>query len=209
MVAGTIYGVVLNDSAERVRLGQALGEDPYKAPPEAPVVYIRPRLCATTGGAPVPLPQGQSQLRVAATLALLIARDACRVSEETALSHAGGACLALDVSIPFSSYYRPPIARIGCDGFLPLGALGDVSIPAIITTRVDGGEVHAWSLERLLRSPAQLIAELSQFMTLRAGDLLLVGLPGDAPCVTAGQTVRVDAAGFAPIEVLIEPEALA
>lgn len=206
MLGGTIYGVVLNDADERERLGQALAEDPYKAPPGAPVVYIKPRLCATWGGAAVPMPEGESELRVAATLALLITRDTAKVNPEAALDHVGGACLALDVAVPFGSYFRPPIAQIARDGFLPLGAMGSAEVPEEIITIVDGVEVHRWSLSRLVRSPSQLISDLSQFMTLKAGDLLLVGLPGDAPTASKGQRVEVRTAGLARLDTFISAE---
>jgi len=206
-IPGTIYGVVLNDAQERASLGDALSADPYKAPPQAPVVYIKPRLCATLGGAPVPLPRGEDRLRAAATLGLLLASDACRVSPDGAMGHVGGACLALDVAVPFASYYRPPIAQIARDGFLPLGSMGAPILPDEIVTEVDGEAVHRWSLSRLVRGPAQLISDLSQFMTLRAGDLLLIGLPGDAPLVGQGQTVHVRATSLAPIATRIEAEA--
>lgn len=205
-VTGTIYGVVLNDEEERRQLGSALGEDPYKAPPQAPVVYIKPRLSVTTRGASVPLPQGEEALSVAATLALLIATDASKVESDAALDHVGGACLALDVSLPAGSYYRPPVAQICWDGFLPLGQMSVPALPEEIVTEVDGDEIHRWRLSRLVRSPARLIADLSQFMTLRAGDLLLVGLPGDAPRVTCGQRICVSASGFQPIETRVERE---
>ncbi|MBB4858642.1 5-oxopent-3-ene-1,2,5-tricarboxylate decarboxylase/2-hydroxyhepta-2,4-diene-1,7-dioate isomerase [Novosphingobium chloroacetimidivorans] len=207
IVSGTIYGVVLNDADERAALADAFNADPYKAPPQAPVVYIKPRLCATVGGAPVPLPAGESEVTVAATVALLFGRDATAGSEDAALSHVEAACLALDVSLPSASYYRPAIAERCRDGFLPLGHAGDVCLPDEIVTFVDGVEAHRWPLSRLVRSAEKLIAELSSFMTLQAGDLLLIGLPGEAPRARAGQSVRVEAEGFAPIAVSITTEA--
>ena len=193
MIGGTIYGVVLNDAAERETLGASLGEDPYKAPPAAPVVYIKPRACATGRGAAIPLPEAERELTVSATVALLIGQDASQVDTASALDHVAAACLALDVSVPFDRYYRPPIAQIARDGFLPLGTLVQPTLPDEIVTAIDGEETHRWSLSRLVRSPAQLIADLSQFMTLKAGDLLLVGLPGDAPRATEGQSIAVSA----------------
>lgn len=203
MIGGTIYGVVLNDAAERETLGASLGEDPYKAPPAAPVVYIKPRACATGRGAAIPLPDDERELTVAATLALLIGRDASRVENASALDHVAAACLALDVSVPFDSYYRPPIAQVARDGFLPLGALVEPTLPDEIVTAIDDEEAHRWSLSRLVRSPAQLISDLSQFMTLQAGDLLLVGLPGDAPRATEGQRIAVSASGLPPLATAI------
>lgn len=206
IVTGTIYGVVLNDRQELERLESSFHEDPYKAPPKAPVVYIKPRLCATGGGAPVPLPEGERELVVAATLALIIARDAQAVTPAEAWAHVGATSLALDVSLPTTSYYRPPVAQRCRDGFLPLGPASVPTSPSEIVTFVDGHEVHRWPLSRLERSAEQLIADLSAFMTLRVGDLLLIGLPGDAPRARAGQRIRVEAEGLAPIETRVEEE---
>lgn len=203
MISGTIYGVVLNDAAERETLGTSLCEDPYKDPPAAPVVYIKPRACASGGGAAIPLPEGERELTVAATVALLIGKDASQVDTISALEHVAAACLALDVSVPFDSYYRPPIAQIARDGFLPLSAFTQPSLPDEIVTAIDGQEAHRWSLSRLVRSPAQLISDLSQFMTLRAGDLLLLGLPGDAQRAVEGQRIVVNASGLPPLATAI------
>lgn len=195
-IAGTIYGVILNDEAEQSRLAPAFAEKPYGAPPRAPVVYIKPRACVRMTHAAVPLPADVAELEAAPTLALLFARDACGIDERAAMSCIGGACLALDVSIPQPDYYRPAIAQRCRDGFLPLGGFAAPVRSAEMVTRVDGVEVHRWSTDRLVRGIPALIRDLAAFMTLRAGDLLLVGLPGDAPRVRGGQSVRVAADGL-------------
>ena len=208
MSAGTIYGVLLNDRSERKQLEPASHQDPYKAPPQAPVVYMKPRLSASAGGQPVPLPEDEHELMAAATLALLFATDAAAVSPENAWDHVGAVSLALDISLPTESYYRPTIAQRCRDGFLPLGAAVAPVRPDEIVTLVDGQEVHRWSLSRLVRPIDRLIADLSAFMTLRAGDTLLVGLPGDAPRVRLGQAIRVEAEGLPPLRTTVAREAL-
>ncbi len=194
MIAGSIYGIVLNDREERERLVGAFGEKPYAAPPEAPVVYIRPRTCAT-GGDKVRIATG-GEVMVSPTVALLFARDAVDVGPGEALDCIGAACLALDVSLPQADYYRPAIAQQGRDGFLPLGAFAAPRLPAAIETRIDGASAHRWTLDRLVRDVPTLISDLSQFMTLRAGDLLIIGLPGDAPRVRGGSRLELAAEGL-------------
>lgn len=196
MIAGTAYGVVLNDRAERAGLAVAFGEKPYGAPPVAPVVYIKPRTCFAFGGAPVPLPADLAEVNAAATIALLFGA-----------SGPVAAALALDVFEPHDSYYRPAIRQRCRDGFLPVGAFaGCAALTGEIVTRVDGEIVHGWSLDRLVRDVPTLIADLSAFMTIGDGDVLLVGLAADAPRVKAMQRIEVRHPSLPALRTRIEPE---
>ena len=203
--SGHIYGVVLNDRDERVRLAPTFGEKPYLAPPVAPVVYIKPAAAIATSGI-ISLKTGAKAV-AAVTLALLIERDATTVKPAHAFGHVGASALAIDLSYPEADYYRPAVAHRNADGFLVLGAWGWPAIPDRMTTMVDGEVAHIWSLDRLVRSVPQLIADISDFLTLRAGDILLVGLPGDAPHVHAGQMLRGEAEGLAPATAKLEDAA--
>lgn len=211
MLAGTAYGVVLNDRAERVALSDAFTSEPYRDAPKSPVLYIKPRLCAVPSGSRVEVPDS-AELIIAPTLALLFGRDATRSSASQALEHVAAVRLALDISQPHASYFRPAIAERCRDAFLPLGNLSplpqDIS-QITIHTLVDDREVHSWSLGRLAMPVADLVEAISVFMTLSAGDLLLVGLPGDAPRARAGQIVKATASGIEPVEAqLVSPAVL-
>ncbi len=206
-VTGTVYGIALNDKAQRDRLAATFAEPPYKAPPKAPVLYIKPRNCLRYCGAPTPVPAELSALKVAATVALLFERDLTRAVPEEVRSALAGACLALDISEPIDSFYRPAIRQMCRDGFLPLGRFA--SVPerfGDIVTEVDGREVHRWSLDALVRPIEAAAAEISGFMTLRAGDLLLVGVPGDAPLASVGGTITVQSAGLNALSASLVPE---
>lgn len=204
MIAGSIYGVVLNNSEELAQLEPALTEKPYLAPPRAPVVYMKPRSSVVTGPASV---AASASLTAAATIALLVRQDTTHVQPDAAWAMIGGAALALDLMLPSPSYYRPTIANRNADGFLPLGSFGLAALPDEIMTSIDGAVAHRWSLNRLARDAAHLISEISQFMTLKGGDIMLIGLAGDAPTVRPGQHIRVEAEGFAPLNVSIVEEA--
>jgi 5-oxopent-3-ene-1,2,5-tricarboxylate decarboxylase/2-hydroxyhepta-2,4-diene-1,7-dioate isomerase len=203
-VNGTIYGVALNDRDHLARMASAFEDAPYHGAPRAPVVYIKPRPCLSEHGAATLMPVEADRLETASALALLFSRDAVRVSPDEVWNCVGATCLALDVSLPETSFYRPPIAQRCRDGFLPIGAWRPPHQPAEIVTVIDGREAHRWPLSRLARSIPSLVAELSQFMTLRAGDVLLTGLPGDAPQAQLSVEVRVEAEGMPPLVTRIE-----
>lgn len=198
--SGSIYGVVLNDTVERARLADAFGSEPYRAPPKAPVVYMKPASSVARQALRVP----EGGLVAAPTLALLFARDACRVDEATALRCLGAACLAIDASIPADSYYRPAVAQKNGDDTLWLGQAAAPVLPDAIVLEIDGAQALHFPLSRLSRSPAQLVADLSQFMTLRAGDLLMIGLPGDAPVVAPGAHIGVRGGALPAISIEAE-----
>lgn len=205
MIAGTVYGVVLNDRAERALLADAFAQPPYRAPPVAPVLYIKPRNCIVPGGGMVAL-DGLAEVSVAATIGLVMGRDAARVSPERALDHVAAAALVLDLSEPVASYYRPTVRQRCRDGFLPVGAIGAFHAGLLagdIVTRIAGAEAHRWSPARAVRDAAGLIAEASAFMTLAAGDMLMIGLPHDAPRARAGQRIEASMAGLSPVSVTL------
>lgn len=206
-LSGAAYGIALNDSRQLAAMTDAFQAAPYKALPRAPVLYIKPRTCFSFGGAPTVLPSDMPELQIAATIGLLFARDLTDAKPEAVRSAVGAACLALDVCEPCDSVYRPAIRQQCRDGFLPLGGFGDLpNAFGDIVTSVDGREAHRWALDRLVRSIETAAAEISGFMTLRAGDLLLVGIPGDAPQVRAGQVVTVTSASLPPLQTAIVPE---
>jgi len=204
---GTIYGVILNDRGTLAALDEAFGRDPYKAPPKAPVLYIKPantRLAAKVGaGATAYLPADADSVEIGATLGLVIGRNASKVTAAAAWDHVAGVRVVADLSLPHDSYYRPAI-REKC--FDTSCALGDAVVPvrslAGLTARtlVDGQPVAERRFDDLLRDVPQLLAEVSAFMTLAAGDMLLVGVPWRAPQAKVGSRVAVEVAGVERIE---------
>jgi 5-oxopent-3-ene-1,2,5-tricarboxylate decarboxylase/2-hydroxyhepta-2,4-diene-1,7-dioate isomerase len=209
-LSGTAYGIALNDVVQQREMAVALQAPPYTTAPKAPVLYVKPRNCFSFGGAPVSVPGDVLELQIAATIGVVFARDLTGASPAAVRAAVGGACLALDVSEPNDGFYRPAIRQQCRDGFLPLGPL--TALPQAfgdIVTTIDGEEVHRWSLDRLARGLEDSAAQISGFMTLQAGDLLLLGLAGDAPRARSGQYVSVQSHGLASLTTRLMPEVLA
>lgn len=212
---GTVYGTLLNHRDALAALGNAVHEPPYKAAPKAPILYIKPRNTWIDAGEAIVVPAGVDALEIGATLGLVIGRPACRVDESDALSFVAGYVIVNDVSVPHESYYRPSLRFKARDTFCPIGpfvardAIGSPDALGIVVA-IDGETVQRASTAGLIRSAAQLIAEVSDFMTLAPGDVLSVGVPAGAPRARAGQRVSIAINGLGRLDnPLISEGALA
>jgi 5-oxopent-3-ene-1,2,5-tricarboxylate decarboxylase / 2-hydroxyhepta-2,4-diene-1,7-dioate isomerase len=185
--ANAVYGVALNSRRELECLDAQLHRDPYKQPPVAPVLYLRPRNTWNTTGAPIRIPREASALKMAGTLGIVMGRRLSYV-------------LVNDVSIPHESYYRPAIRQRCRDGFCVIGSQLIEQAPTEVRTFVNGELRCRVSLADLARPIERLISDVSEFLTLEAGDILLIGEPCDAPLARADDVVRVEIDGLAPIE---------
>ncbi|KWF58544.1 fumarylacetoacetate hydrolase family protein [Burkholderia pseudomultivorans] len=208
---GTVYGALLNERAALDALGEAVHAAPYGRPPQAPILYIKPANTHAADGAAVVVPAGVDALEIGASVAVVFARRATRVPAAHALDYVHGFTLASDVSVPHPDYYRPAV-RFKCrDGFCPLGpaivppaALADVDAIGL-TVRIDGEVAASASTATLIRPVRELIADITSFMSLDAGDVLLLGVAGGAPRARAGSTIEIAADGIGTLRhTLIE-----
>ena len=145
------------------------------------------------------------------TLGIVMARRACRVKAEDATSFIAGFCVVNDVSVPHSSYYRPAIKERCRDGFHPMGAVSTLvgdSNQLAIRIFVNGELRAENTTANLVRSVERLLADVTEFMTLAAGDVLVVGEPDNAPLARVGNRIRVEIPGLAALENQIVVEAL-
>jgi 5-oxopent-3-ene-1,2,5-tricarboxylate decarboxylase/2-hydroxyhepta-2,4-diene-1,7-dioate isomerase len=197
-LSGTVYGALLNHGSALEVLGQSVHESPYKAPPRAPVLNIKPRNTLSFDGNSVTVPAGSEELEIGANLGIVIGRSACRLSEASALDCVAGYIIVNDVSLPIESHYRPNVRQKARDGFCPLGprVVSRASVPdpdALgIRVYVDGRLQASSNTSGLIRSVARLLADVTDFITLAPGDILAAGSAAPAPRVRAGQAVRIE-----------------
>lgn len=211
-LSGVVYGTLLNDPATLAALGDAVHAAPYKAPPKAPVLYLKPRHTQVSSGSAIEVPPGGA-LAIGATLGLVIGRTACRVTEADALVHVAGFLLVADLCVPHDAFYRPSVRLRARDGSCLLGPVvaSRARVPGPdaveLTVRVDGEAVQTVRLAGMVRSAARLLQDVTEFMTLRPGDVLLLGLAEGAPLARAGQTITIEAPDLGCLEgrLIAEP----
>lgn len=183
--AGTVYGVLLNHRDEWDAWAPRMDAAPYKGAPRAPVLYIKPANTWSANGADIPVPAG-CEFEVGATVGLVMAGP----------NGAGHWVMAIDFALPHESYFRPAVKFRCLDGSLGLGstrlAAGEVDVSAFqLEVRVNGTAGQVVDFRHLVRPAATLLADVAEFMTLREGDMLLLGLAANRPRARAGDRIEV------------------
>jgi 5-oxopent-3-ene-1,2,5-tricarboxylate decarboxylase/2-hydroxyhepta-2,4-diene-1,7-dioate isomerase len=207
-LSGTVYGVLLNHAPALLALGAAVNDAPYKAPPKAPVLYVKPRNTLAAPGSTCELPADVDALQIGANLGIVIGRTACRVAESQALEHVAGYLAVNDLSVPHESFYRPSVRLKALDGSCVIGravAKDRVRNPdaLAITVFVDGEPVQRTDTGSRIRPLARLLADITDFMTLSPGDIILLGTAHGAPTARAGQRVAIEIDGLGRLESML------
>lgn len=198
---GTLFGVALNFQG---LLNQRIAEfeqAPYQKPPVKPVLFIKTPNTRNSHDRAVIHPTGE-RLQAGPALGVVIGKRASRVSIEHALEHVAGYTIVNEFSLPEDSYYRPAVKAKCRDGFCSLGpeliARDQVASPDQLDLKlfINGELRQQNSTANLVRNIAQLIAEISEFMTLDEGDVLITGTPEGRVDVVPGDTVEVEISGL-------------
>jgi 5-oxopent-3-ene-1,2,5-tricarboxylate decarboxylase/2-hydroxyhepta-2,4-diene-1,7-dioate isomerase len=189
---GTVYGVLLNFRAEFEALAPQMTQPPYKAPPQAPVLYVKTANTWSPHGSAIAVPAKVPEVEVGATVAMVIGPD----------NNVEGFVLMNDLSIPHASFFRPPVKYKCVDGFLGIGpAMRDaqeVSDPADfrLEVRINGVLRQSVDFSQTMRSASQLLADVGAFMTLAHGEVLMLGCDAGRPLARAGDTIEISSPGF-------------
>ncbi|WP_079227416.1 fumarylacetoacetate hydrolase family protein [Pseudomonas putida] len=198
---GTLFGIALNyNGLLKQRLAE-FEQPPYKQAPLKPVLFIKTPNTRNAHGANVIHPAGE-RLQPGPALGVVIGKDASRVSAADAMAHVAGYTIVNEYSLPEDSYYRPAVKAKCRDGFCAIGPelvpVSAIEDPHQLTVKlyVNGAVVQENSTANLVRGIPQLIAELSEFMTLHAGDVLITGTPEGRVDVNPGDQVEVEITGL-------------
>jgi 5-oxopent-3-ene-1,2,5-tricarboxylate decarboxylase/2-hydroxyhepta-2,4-diene-1,7-dioate isomerase len=194
-----ILGFALTYRAHAVELA-------VEAPPE-PAVFFKPPSSLVGHRTPVVYPSGVTYLHYEAELAVVIGRRCRRVRPGQAPDVVRGYTIANDVTVRdfIRNFYRPPVRAKGWDTFCPVGPAlveGEVADPHTLGVRtyVDGELRQQGTTAELAYSIWDLVAFLSEFMTLEEDDLILTGTPQGISPVRPGQSMRIEVDGLGALE---------
>lgn len=187
ILKGTVYGTLLNYRGEFDAWQPRMSEAPYKGAPKAPVLYVKTANTFSPNGASIRVPARVPEVEIGATVGMVM-KSATEVA---------GYVLLNDLSIPHDSYFRPPVKYKCLDGFLGIGdrvrARNEAGDPAVFVLKVsvNGQPVQTVRFAELVRPADRLLADVSEFMTLGEGDVLMLGCAGDRPRAKVGDRIEI------------------
>ncbi len=195
-----IFALGLNYADHRAELG-------FKAK-EPPLVFLKGPNTLVGHRGQTPRPADGNQMHPECELVAIIGKPARRVAAENALPHVAGYTIACDYAIReyLENYYRPNLRVKNRDATTPLGPFivdaADIADPQAlkVVTRVNGEVVQQGTTADMVQSVAELIAYLSEFMTLMPGDMILTGTPQGVHFVAAGDRVECEIDGLGLLE---------
>ena len=190
--------VALNFIGHVEEVEDQFNEPPYKEAPKTPVLFIKPRNTLAADGDVVQFPEAASALQPGPSLAIVIGKKACRVSEEQAMDCIHGYTIFNDFSLPETSYFRPAITSKCYDGSGVLGP-GIVERAQVedphdldIKTYVNGEIKQQGHTDELVWSIPAIIEFVSSFKTLLPGEVIATGFPSGRVDVAVGDEVKVE-----------------
>ncbi|TDC93497.1 fumarylacetoacetate hydrolase family protein [Saccharopolyspora aridisoli] len=167
--------------------------------PAKPSYFLKPVTSLAVTGETVERPPGAELLAFEGEIALVIGKSARRVSEEEAWSHVAAVTAANDLGVYDlrSADKGSNLRSKGGDGYTPLGPASipaDAVDPAELRVRtwVNGEQVQDDSAGTVVFPFGELVADLSQLITLEPGDVVLTGTPAGSSVVGPGDVVEVE-----------------
>ncbi|MDM0071537.1 fumarylacetoacetate hydrolase family protein [Variovorax sp. J31P207] len=161
-------------------------------------------------------PQGVQFMHYECELAVVIGKTARRVSREHAMAHVAGYTVCNDYAIRdyLENWYRPNLRVKNRDAGTVLGPwfvdAADVADPHKLSLRtlVNGRVTQEGNTANMIHDIPALIAYLSAFMTLEAGDVILTGTPDGVVNVNEGDEVITEIDGIGRLSNRIVGDAL-
>ena len=154
--------------------------------PENPVVFFKSPTCIVGPNDNVMVPRDSTQLDWEVELGIVIGRKASYVEKKDALKHVAGYCLINDVSerdFQLKKGASQWSKGKGCDTFGPLGPwmvtkdeIKDVQ-NLDMWLDVNGVKRQRGSTKTMIFGVAELVADVSRYMTLLPGDVITTGTP--------------------------------
>jgi fumarylpyruvate hydrolase len=189
-----------------------MGKDPDRDPP---FFFMKPADAAVDAFMPVtvPYPPKTANFHHEIELVIAIGQGGSDIPQERALEHVWGYAVGLDMTrrdLQLEARDKGRPWEFGKSFALsaPIGAIHraqDIGHPSkgAIEVTVNGQPRQSSDIEKLIWSVSECVAYLSQYETLKPGDIIMTGTPEGVGAVQRGDVMRGSVEGLGEIVVTV------
>lgn len=175
-------------------------EEGLDDPPERPELFLKTPNCVVGHDDAIKLPPEREEVEFEAEFGVVIGQQCRSVPESEAMDAVAGFTCANDISNRDDQQEeRNWVRGKAFDGSLPLGPVvatpDEVPADARLTLRLNGETRQETMRDRLLFSVPELIADVSELITLEPGDVIATGTPFGPGPLSDGDKVEVEFEG--------------
>ncbi|MEP2026763.1 MAG: fumarylacetoacetate hydrolase family protein [Reichenbachiella sp.] len=155
------------------------------SPKWAPIIFTKPETTLLTDNAPFEIPAVSNEVAYEVELAFRISKSGKNINEADAMNHVDAVAIAIDFTakdvLAKSRENKGPWALAkGFDGATPISAfipLSEFVEEINFALDLNGERVQTGKSSLMVYTLPQIIAHVSQYMTLNPGDIILSGTP--------------------------------
>lgn len=180
-------------------------ESGFEDVPDRPELFLKTPNCVIGHGDVIELPPGRESIEFEAEFAIVIG-DQCRdVAEDDAMEYIEGFTCVNDISNrDDQADERNWVRGKAFDGSLPVGPVvatpDEVPDTARLELRHNGEVKQETTTEHMIFSTAELVAEVSELITLEPGDLIATGTPFGPDELSPDDVVEVEFEGVGTLQ---------
>jgi 2-keto-4-pentenoate hydratase/2-oxohepta-3-ene-1,7-dioic acid hydratase in catechol pathway len=168
--------------------------------PAEPLMFMKPSTAVIGPGDAIRIPPGVGEVHYEAELGVIIGRRATGVSADKAMEHVLGLTCLVDVTARELQRKEIQYTRAkGFDTFAPIGPCIAVGLdPSALDVEgwLNGARTQASNTRQLIFTVPQIVAFVSNVMTLLPGDVIATGTPSGVGPLKSGDTFTVKIAGI-------------
>jgi len=173
--------------------------------PDRPLLFLKPPNSVAAPESTVTLPAGKERIDWEAEFAVVIDEQCRNVAAADALDVVRGYTCLNDISNRDDQDREQNWVRgKAFDNAAPLGPViatpDEVPDDANIELRVNGETKQAATIDQFYFSVSELIAEITEYMTLEPGDVISTGTPAGVGALSDGDHVEVEIEGIGTLE---------
>jgi fumarylpyruvate hydrolase len=187
-----------------------MGSDPNREPP---FFFMKPNDALLLNGADMPYPPASKDLHHEMEMVVALGKGGAGIAVADALDHVWGYAAGLDmtrrdVQNAAKNEGKPWDMGKGFDHSAPIGLLvpaSKIGHPAagLIELKVNGAVRQTSDLAKMIWSVPEMIAYLSNMVTLAPGDLIYSGTPENVAAVQRGDVLEGTVAGVGTVRTKI------